>query len=249
VREDLVQTTNADSCFCPHLIVDEFATADIYVSQILASKGDEQNVADVTGRYVQTGQLRGSPVYHCSTVELYLLRNSEGDWMFTTEEGGGFDGMQGVAVTPDSKSLARPTDVPDTSWKLHHIADYFFYLDYSFVSATITITALASAVIAPERAVTPTQATLRKALYGSAGGTIKPIVEQISERHAHGGGGGGLYRGIRPYQQQPNANQQQQNATAGQTQGGRKSSHMGGSKMRTGTCGRMMGNVGSGART
>ncbi|CAE8626587.1 unnamed protein product [Polarella glacialis] len=201
VREDIQQTTDNDSCFTPHL-VDQNAASGLQVTGV--SPG-----LNVSGSYKLTGQMREHGVYWCQEKGMYLLQNAEGYWMFTPQEGGGHDHLQGVAVSQSTSS--DPSKLSKDSW---HVAE-----GVSGPSVTVTRTPPTQQLL-EQRTLSDGQRALRTDLYGEAGSTTAGVLGASDVSTA--GGGGGVHAGYgfwrRRQQQQAHqahqAHQAQQQSTS-----------------------------------
>jgi len=187
VREDIQLTTDNDSCFTPHL-VDLRATDELIVTQTQKAP----DIPDVSGTYVLKGQLREAGVYFCRAKCLYLLRSPDDKWMFTAYEGGvdAYGTPAGVAIANNSSNAAaQPWDsgASGISWDFYCPKRNDWLGVQGSPAVAISRVAPMNAAIEAEKLLSREQATLRRELYGSAGGEI------FSERGHRGGGGGGSY--------------------------------------------------------
>lgn len=170
VREDIQRTTDNDSCMVPHLV-------GTGVQHKIHVKQDKvKGAVDMTGTYVPCGFMRGFPIYRCFEKGLYLLKNSDEEWMITAQEGGGADGDMGLAVA--EHGLTAKHSLPlNCRWRLAGGSSCTLHLHQTAV------------VVAPfEATLAPAAAKLRKELYGEEGG-------RVNEHHDRHHGGGHVGRG------------------------------------------------------
>eukprot|EP00931_Biecheleriopsis_adriatica_P065523 TRINITY_DN40038_c0_g1_i1.p1 TRINITY_DN40038_c0_g1~~TRINITY_DN40038_c0_g1_i1.p1 ORF type:complete len:973 (+),score=194.01 TRINITY_DN40038_c0_g1_i1:283-2919(+) len=204
-REDIQRTTDNDSCFTPHLI-DTMSPKDLIVS------GDPR----LDGTYTLSGQLGEKGIYSCKEKKTYLLQNSEKNWMFTDQEGGGYDGLQGIAVSTDQTLF--PNSIRSHSWDV--LSTYG-----DFVPANLKITQVPQADLPKLRPLSEGQRALRSGLYGAAETLAAAPGASNFHRDEAGGHHHGYY-GNRPFSSQPGQQPSSQHAKQEKDSGqkhGRKS--------------------------